>query len=722
MSIKPLNNHYSMVTPASVYDEEAMTALELAGRTAGKVNEIVEAVNAQDEKIETRLSSIENEQVPAAVENQFNENINDGTFNRMIEKHAGELTARVDNLENNYVPGSTTADAELFDIRLKANGHAAATAGASVRGQFKNIEDALFGDYVPLKPRSNLLTIRENSSYNNGTWYDGTATSEYVTLHGDASIYIEQTGSNSLLRVSLLKNDVNGEFIATYDIAALPTATSPLHIPAETCLVISYQQGNFIVHHNSEALGYKTPKQMRVSDEEAKRLTENLNTFVNRASDANAFTAVNSNYDGFTTEAGYIDAAGDLMVDPSINYVTYGVTPANDCKCYMKTNGAIYLSLSHFRDGAFLARYRDETMVTEANPIDVKAGDVLKVTCRSTSASFELYTNNNAILMSMGNDFRLNTAQKNEIDAQISAGLSSGINGGYIRYVGASGGNEFNRVESLYIYLPTKLGYIRYELSHVVDAASNADNWRLQKIYLCDGNFEPTMQITTAGEYEMAIQLEGRADFIGGSLHGDEKLTGISVFVDGRVTAINSLSELTRFSNLRIVESTNMYDPANSVTHVAVHGKEYTFDHRGLTLRQLIEWKGTYKIIQSYMTMFPVIRGNDSISSKQITDAYYCDGDYKVYDVKSTTSAGYVKHKNAKKACIYGDTSGVFATVTVNEYPKLMTGGTTFFVSDSATYNKLYFGILPEAESYNTTAGERWVSETNFDIFVRGDI
>lgn len=44
MSVKPIH-HYAMENPASVYDEEALTALELAARTAGKVNECVKTIN-----------------------------------------------------------------------------------------------------------------------------------------------------------------------------------------------------------------------------------------------------------------------------------------------------------------------------------------------------------------------------------------------------------------------------------------------------------------------------------------------------------------------------------------------------------------------------------------------------------------------------------------------------------------------------------------------------
>ena len=40
MSINPIK-HYSLTNPASIYDEEALTSLELAARTAGKVNEVI---------------------------------------------------------------------------------------------------------------------------------------------------------------------------------------------------------------------------------------------------------------------------------------------------------------------------------------------------------------------------------------------------------------------------------------------------------------------------------------------------------------------------------------------------------------------------------------------------------------------------------------------------------------------------------------------------------
>lgn len=60
MSIEPIN-HFSLSSHPSIYDEEAMTALELAGRTAGKTNECVEAVNVLEINTTARLSSQDTE-------------------------------------------------------------------------------------------------------------------------------------------------------------------------------------------------------------------------------------------------------------------------------------------------------------------------------------------------------------------------------------------------------------------------------------------------------------------------------------------------------------------------------------------------------------------------------------------------------------------------------------------------------------------------------------
>lgn len=144
-------NHYSLTNPASVYDEEAMTALELAGRTAAKVNDCVEnfneletantlfkmkvdnAIGRQDAAIDKMI----NEDMPAEVKSY----IESGEFDEQIDEYAGKVENRIDNLFNGLNDGSTTMDAELLDIRLDAEGKSNFSAGLAVRNNFAALNE-----------------------------------------------------------------------------------------------------------------------------------------------------------------------------------------------------------------------------------------------------------------------------------------------------------------------------------------------------------------------------------------------------------------------------------------------------------------------------------------------------------------------------------------------------------------------------------------------------
>ena len=118
--IKPLNNHYAFETHASIYDEEAVTALELSGRVLGKVNEIAEVVNQQNERIDTAIEDT----IPAITEAEVTARVKDGTFDQAIALHTAELTARLDNIAGATKEGSTSMDVEIIDGRVDNDGYA----------------------------------------------------------------------------------------------------------------------------------------------------------------------------------------------------------------------------------------------------------------------------------------------------------------------------------------------------------------------------------------------------------------------------------------------------------------------------------------------------------------------------------------------------------------------------------------------------------------------
>lgn len=139
--IDKMNHHYSLTNPATVYDEEALTTLELVGRTTAKVNECIDVVNG----------------IPEKVKEDVDKHIESGVFDRQIEEHIGNLESRIEGLFNQYSQGNTTQDAELYDIRVGADGQRYTSAGEAVRKALSmgNLVDG--GNYKTKMPDANNL-------------------------------------------------------------------------------------------------------------------------------------------------------------------------------------------------------------------------------------------------------------------------------------------------------------------------------------------------------------------------------------------------------------------------------------------------------------------------------------------------------------------------------------------------------------------------------------
>lgn len=125
--------HYSLTHPASIYDEEALTALELAGRTAGKVNAVINDQNSLRTEVEQSLKTFKDVTIPKEVDKEVKEYIDDGTFDKQINLLIGNLEERVDSLVGSTTEGSTTLDREVIDIRVGADGTTYNSAGEAVR-------------------------------------------------------------------------------------------------------------------------------------------------------------------------------------------------------------------------------------------------------------------------------------------------------------------------------------------------------------------------------------------------------------------------------------------------------------------------------------------------------------------------------------------------------------------------------------------------------------
>ena len=258
-------------------------------------------------------------------------------------------------------------------------------------------------------------------------------------------------------------------------------------------------------------------------------------------------------------------------------------------------------------------------------------------------------------------------------------------------------------IGGLRIYVPTYEGYINYNIVHTQKESDYKDIWRIGQAYALDDNLQNSYAITPAGaEWDMALMLSGRPDFIGGCAHGDEIYTSLSMFLDGNQVEITSVKDLTAFEEIVIIESSFGYDPSDHTTQVLKHYKEYIINENGITLNQKVEWLNDYTLGSSYMAMMPPL--------KTLTDTFYTDVDYTLI----STNGNYGSVLGAKKAVVYGTASNLKFTMSIPKYPSL-TGGDRFLLTDNSggAYNKMYFVICNGA---SVSAGDIWETTTCYNI------
>ncbi len=258
----------------------------------------------------------------------------------------------------------------------------------------------------------------------------------------------------------------------------------------------------------------------------------------------------------------------------------------------------------------------------------------------------------------------------------------------------------------IHLYIPTENGYIDHTYVHTVSDATarNSDVWRLSVAYMCDDELKNPVAITTPNaEWDMALMLSGRGDFIGGWAHGDELMTDVKFYVDGVETDVTTLTKATEFKKLEIIENSIGYDPSNNTTAVLKHHKEYTVTHAGIRLEQKVEWLGEYQLSHSYLAMMP--------PTKTYTDAFYTTltepadlnlSEHGTYYVDGTTSV-----------TVYGKESGLYFTMTVNDYDTFIKPYMSIADNGGGSYNKMYFTFVKNG---TVLKGDVWETFTHYKI------
>lgn len=273
-----------------------------------------------------------------------------------------------------------------------------------------------------------------------------------------------------------------------------------------------------------------------------------------------------------------------------------------------------------------------------------------------------------------------------------------------VKYTNGDGADS--STEKFDVYVPKNGKYIHYVVVHTVNNDDRSDIWRIAYCYIASLDFTDEKQVTTTGEWEMAIMLNGKDDFIGGYMHGDEKQYFVTFFANGVEWDKIVFSDMRYVDSFSFVQQSNMYDPAppyltyKVAEHYSLHDFSLANEHQ-LEISQRVKWEMNLGFTTSYMAMFPI--------AKDMSTKYFNDVDYRL-----KTTPTYIKKSNVKEVRLNSQNKNVSAIFGISEYPEYETGN-KFLISDNGgtAYNKCYYII---GESGTTDTNNVWKSKTYYDI------
>lgn len=270
----------------------------------------------------------------------------------------------------------------------------------------------------------------------------------------------------------------------------------------------------------------------------------------------------------------------------------------------------------------------------------------------------------------------------------------------------------------MYVPVSNKKGYLEYSFIKVDDADINALGWRLRNLYLTKTNKTQVEMLCTTGEWEMALQIAGRSDFIGLGNHGDEIQTSFKLFIDGAEVLETDTFTDKEWSKAQLVTTLAMYDPNDHTTIVGYHTRIDTVDavSRKVTIQNKVEFVQNLSLSFSYLFMCPIMR---TYNGKQITDTFIDDKDYVLTDC-STTTFNPTSENNGVGRYKEGVTEYDFwgADYKINGYAKIirriLPSGVApiSYVSSADAYNKIYLSAC--GYSTSVASGDIWIMETEF--------
>ena len=624
--------------------------------------------------------------------------------------NTAEVTAATNNLQAqiNQIEIGASAEAvvapEVTAARVDSEGVSHATLKARIdntESMIADVETDLSDEVAGIVTKTyNDLDLTNTSTYDstyNGYFSPGGFISDpayrsyLLRLDKDTTIYCKSKNDSYLSICIYNTNEFTGGSRYRYNPSSsedtLPYVGNPLSLSKEQYLTITVKvaDGAFdFVLSNYYLLSKTLEEDVALDATQVTQITREITPYFAGTTSFSGDLELDNESTYERTYNGYFGPNG---FTPDDAYISYLVHVDKYTSIYCESRNDTYFSICVYDTDEFTGgtRYRykkndSDNLPYEANPLSLSRGQYVLLTVSVFDTEFAVILPDYNSVQVLDANVRLDEAQIEQIKENTDIGEC------YIIYHDSDTGIFTEAVD---IFTPTKVGYIRYHFAHGISVDANANIWRITNAYATDNQFNDRFTITTNGEWELALQPVGAPDFAGGTTHGDQVMTDITWFIDGKKVDITSITELTVFTRLKVIETSGLYNPSNPEIQMVQVTSEHIWDKEKLTINQALLWdtETEIQLLSAYMGMH--------LPAKAITDHFYTDASY----APLACLGNYAVYNNVKRAVIYGDTSGVSTEFWNTEYPTGYTGEGTFRFTDNngGAYNKGYFVVTSGA-------------------------
>ncbi len=266
----------------------------------------------------------------------------------------------------------------------------------------------------------------------------------------------------------------------------------------------------------------------------------------------------------------------------------------------------------------------------------------------------------------------------------------------------------------LRVMYPVSRGFLECNFVHSVVPEKNCDIWRMSVVNVLDETGAFLHRLTKgSAEWEMAIRLKERPDFIGGFNHGDEIGKSAQFILDGKPMDVRRITQPRDFSKLEIFVESTGYDPASPECAVLTHRKHFIYDENGIHLKQEVVWLEDVALdrkFKSFLAMMPPLKHLPEEEASVVTHSFSFDASA----LKKITRLP-VEKKDVRSFAVTGDAYRFI--MTADEYDPLYPNSYLALLTDNGNmnYHKMYVAFAGGSEDVipkNTV----WHSTTHYRI------